>query len=80
MTMKKKILGALAVAGVLAGPAIGYAQTFAYVDQAGDVRTVEADTANSALVTAPSIHQNSGVMLIDSTDDSDVVGDDVPVQ
>lgn len=76
--MKKIILGALAFAGVLAGPALSYAQMYAYVDQAGDVRTVDAASANAALMTAPSIDEHSGVMIIDSSDDSDVVGDDVP--
>lgn len=75
--MKKVILGALALAGVLAGPALTYAQMYAYVDQAGDVRTVDAATAEAALMTAPSIDEHSGVMILDSSADNEVVGDDV---
>ena len=78
--MKKKFLGALALAGVLAGPAISFAASYAYVDQTGDVRMVEATSAESALVTAPNIHMRSGVMIIDTTSDEDLVGDDVAVQ
>ena len=52
---------------------------FAYVNVEGDVRTVEAADPNTALATAPSIHARSGVLLLDSSDDQNVVGDDVPV-
>lgn len=75
--MKKLLVAALAVAAGVVGPAAAFAQTFAYVDQNGDVRTVEADTAMNALMTAPSIDENSGVMLLDSAEDTQVVGDDV---
>lgn len=75
--MKKIFLGALALAGVLAAPALSYAQMYAYVDQAGDVRTVDAATADAAIMTAPQIHARSGVMILDSEADNDVVGDDV---
>jgi len=77
--MKKLFIGALALAGVLAGPALTYAATYAYVNAMGDVRTVEATDPMTAINTAPNIHMRSGVMFIDSTDDSDVVGDDVIV-
>lgn len=50
---------------------------YAYVNQAGEVRTVEATDPNTAIRTAPAIHARSGVMLIDSTDDQNLVGDDV---
>lgn len=65
---------------MFAAPAIGYAASYAYVDQAGDVRLVEAASANAAIATAPGIHARSGVMLIDSVDDTAVVGDDVVVR
>lgn len=75
--MKKVILGALALAGVLASPALSYAQMYAYVDQTGDVRTVDAASANAALMTAPQIDEHSGVMVLDSAADNEIVGDDV---
>ena len=75
--MKKIFLGALALAGVLAAPALSYAQMYAYVDQAGDVRSVDAATAEAALMTAPQIDENSGVMILDSEADEELVGDDV---
>lgn len=71
------MLGALAIAASAVIPAAAFAATFAYVDQAGDVRTVEAATPQAALVTAPNIADRSGVMLLDSTEDTEVVGDDV---
>lgn len=77
MTMKKYILGTLALAAI-AFPSASYAATFAYVNMDGEVRTVEADTPTTALQTAPNLHVHSGVMLLDSADDTDVVGDDVP--
>jgi len=80
IAMKKIFLGALALAGVLAGPALTYAQMYAYVDAAGDVRTVDTVDANTALRTAPNIHARSGVMILDSASDNDVVGDDVQVR
>ena len=79
-TMKKLFIGALALAGVLAGPALTYAQMYAYVDVSGDVRMVDSTDANTAIRTAPSIHPRSGVMILDSTADQDVVGDDVIVR
>ena len=75
--MKTLMLSALALVASVAVPAAAFAATYAYVDQMGDVRTVEAVNADSALMTAPSIHVCSGVMLLDSEADNDVVGDDV---
>jgi len=78
--MKKLFIGALVLAGVLAAPALSYAQMFAYVDAAGDVRSIDTTDATTALNTAPNIHMNSGVMRLDSESDEDLVGDDVPVR
>lgn len=76
--MKKTLmLSALALVASVAIPAAAFAQTFAYVDQAGDVRTVESNDAQSALMTAPSIDEHSGVMLLSNPNDG-IVGDDVP--
>jgi len=74
--MKKYLLGTLALALALA-PAAATAAMYAYVNQDGEVRTVEASDPNTAIRTAPGIHPRSGVMLLDSAADQDVVGDDV---
>jgi len=75
--MKKLLLGSLALAAVVAVPGVSLAATYAYVNAAGEVMTMEASNASTALSTAPNIHVHSGVMLIQSTNDP-VVGDKVP--
>jgi hypothetical protein len=42
--MKTLLLGALALAAAVAVPGVSFAQTFAYVNQAGEVMTYEATT------------------------------------
>lgn len=76
--MKKYLLGTLALAALfaLAAPTSSYAALFAYVNQDGEVRTVEAADPNTAIMTAPSIDEHSGVLKLDSASDS-IVGDDV---
>lgn len=74
--MKTIFLSALA-ALVAAVPAASFAATYAFVNTAGEVMTMEASNADQALTTAPNLHLHSGVMLVGS-DDSDVIGDDVP--
>jgi len=69
---------ALAATLFLVGPALAMAATYAYVNTAGEVMSVEASTATQALTTAPNLHVHSGVMLVDGSDDSEVIGDDVP--
>lgn len=68
------IAAAVTAAGT---PALSQAATFAYVNQEGEVRTVTADAAMTALATAPNIDEHSGVLLIDSASDEGVVGDRV---
>ncbi|HVV15366.1 MAG TPA: hypothetical protein VHD55_03140 [Candidatus Paceibacterota bacterium] len=65
---------ALSLAAVV--PAFAFAASYAYVDQAGDVRTVEAANANTAIATAPNIDEHSGVMLLVNPSDA-VIGDHV---
>lgn len=76
--MKKYLLGTLALAALfaIAAPASSYAALFAYVNQDGEIRTVEAADPNTAIMTAPSIHMNSGVLLLNSSSDP-IIGDDV---
>lgn len=78
--MNKLFLGALALAAVVAVPGVTLAATYAYVNTAGEVMTVDSTSANQALLTAPGIHARSGVMLIEVTADEDMVGNRVPVQ
>ncbi len=75
--MKTTFLGIAALAAVIAVPSLSLAATFAYVNQAGEVMTTEAATPTEALMTAPNIDEHSGVMLINSSTDSEVVGDSV---
>ncbi len=65
------------VATAVAIPALSFAATFAFVNQNGDVATVNADNANAAMAIAPNIDEHSGVMLLTNPADS-VVGDHVP--
>jgi hypothetical protein len=74
--MKKVYLGALALAALVA-PQISSAATYAYVNTAGEVMSMEAASANVALSTAPGLHVHSGVMLIDGSADQEIVGDNV---
>lgn len=76
--MKKTyLLGTLALAAVVALPSVSYAALYAYVNQDGEVRTVEASSPGTAIQTAPAIAEHSGVILINSTNDATLVGDDV---
>ena len=75
--MNKLLMGAFALAAVVAVPGVSLAATYAYVNQAGEVMTMEATTPAQALTTAPNIADRSGVMLIDDAADTNVVGDDV---
>jgi len=68
--MKKIITNSIKVSMLTAAilamgfPVFSYASTYAYVNQAGQVNTVIADTAANAIAIAPGISANSGVMLI----------------
>lgn len=73
--MNKLFFGALALAAIVAAPSGVFAATYAYVNTAGEVMTMDAASPNSALATAPGIASRSGVMLIDISDP--VVGDSV---
>lgn len=71
--MINKALGIAALAAALALPAATFASTFAYVNTSGEVATVDAADANTALRTAPNIGIHSGVILLQSSSDS-IVG------
>lgn len=67
----------MAAFAVMAAPALTHAASYAYVHQTGNVSIVIADTWMAAIATAPGIAIHSGVLLLDSLDDSAVVGDNV---
>ena len=67
----------VAAFAVMAAPALSHAATYAYVHQSGNVSTIIADTWMAAISNAPGIATHSGVLLLDSLDDSAVVGDKV---
>ena len=67
----------IAAFAVMTAPTLSYAATYAYVNTAGNVSTVVANDWQSAIATAPSISLHSGVLLLDSIDDTNVVGDGV---
>lgn len=75
--MKKLLVGAFALAAIVAIPGVTLAATYAYVNVSGEVMTTEAATPSSAINTAPSIHPRSGVMLIETTADEAIIGDRV---
>jgi hypothetical protein len=56
------------------------AATYAYVDAAGNVKSVTANDWMTAIAVAPNIHIHSGVMLLTSAADYTVVGSSVTVQ
>ena len=74
-TMNKLLLGGLALAAVVAAPAVSLGAMYAYVNTSGEVMSTEASSASAALGSAPMIHVRSGVMLIETGDD--LVGDKV---
>lgn len=67
----------VAIAAFAVLPALASAAAYAYVDNGGDVKTVTANTWQAAIATAPNIYIHSGVLLLDSAADYEVVGDDV---
>lgn len=72
----KKLLGISALGALIALPTMSLAATFAYVNTSGEVTSIEAASANTALTTAPNIHPRSGVMQL-SDDDDGIIGDSI---
>ena len=56
------------------------AAQYAYVDAAGDVKSITANDWRTAIATAPNIHRNSGVMLLSTASDYEIIGDKVIVK
>ncbi len=62
---------------VMALPSFAHAATYAYVNKSGEVSTVTANDWMTAIATAFNIATHSGVLLLDSQADMDIVGDSV---
>ncbi len=60
-------------------PVVASAAVYAYVDTAGEVKTVTATDWMTAIATAPYIAIHSGVMLLATAADYVVVGDKVMI-
>ncbi|MEK7136291.1 MAG: hypothetical protein AAB821_01740 [Patescibacteria group bacterium] len=54
-----------------------YAATYAYVNQSGEVNIVNANDGLTAISIAPNIATHSGVILLNSQADNEIVGDNV---
>ena len=67
----------VAVIVTISLPVLSYAASYAYVHSSGEVRMVTADNYMEAIATAPNIAERSGVLLLDSSNDNSVVGDQV---
>lgn len=71
------IVAAIMFIGFIAVMSAAQAATYAYVDAAGDVKSVDAVDWKTAIAVAPNIHIHSGVMLLTTAADYTVVGDSV---
>ncbi len=72
------IIGAALVAATfLSIPLSTFAATYAYVNTAGDVKSVVANDWMTAIKMAPGIHMRSGVLLLNTAADYNIVGSDV---
>lgn len=79
MTTKNYIKAGLMTAAIVALglPAISQAAMYAYVDNGGYVKAVVASDWTTAINTAPNIYIHSGVLLLNTTADQGIVGDQV---
>ncbi len=77
--MKNKIkvfLGtgvAIATLLIISAPLSAFAETYAYVNTSGEVRMVVASNPTTAIATAPDRTTHSGVILLSSPGDYDIV-------
>lgn len=74
----------LVAAGLVAGtaltlgfPGLTYAASYAYVNTSGNVSIVTASDPMTAIRTAVGISLHSGVILLNSQTDNEIVGDSV---
>lgn len=73
-----KKTGLIALSAVLMGiPTVSFAANYAYVNHAGEVNMIIADSPTEALNTAPGIGVHSGVMILNSQSDQTILDDTV---
>lgn len=79
MTTKNYIKAGLMTAAIVALglPAISQAAMYAYVDNTGDVKAVIASDWATAINTASNISFHSGVLLLNTAADQNIIGDQV---
>lgn len=65
----------IATLALLVLPVLTQAATYAYVDNSGNVRSVVANDWQTAIATAFNIYIHSGVLLLTSTGDFGIIGD-----
>lgn len=75
--MTKYISAFILAFSFMALPSMAQAATYAFVNQSGNVSTVVANDPNTAIATAFNIHPRSGVMLLNTTGDYNIVGNNV---
>lgn len=78
-TISAAVIASLALAGVLLAtmPTFANAATYAYVDATGEVKSITANDWMTAIAVAPNIHIHSGVLLLKTASDYQIIGDEV---
>jgi hypothetical protein len=76
MTTALKFAAGASISLAAIMPAFAFAQMYAYVDQAGDVKVIDSTDPNTAINTAPNIDEHSGVIFLSNPSDA-IVGDHV---
>lgn len=79
MTKKNYIQAGIITAAIVALglPGLAQAALYAYVDNTGDVKAVTANDWMTAINTAPNISAHSGVLLLNTSSDQNIIGDQV---
>lgn len=58
-------------------PVLSFAATYAFVNTSGEVSTVISSNPNTAIMTAHNIGERSGVILLNTQANTDLIGDRV---
>lgn len=78
MTQTLKLTsGLLAALAIAVTPAMSYAANYAFVNNSGEVSMVIANTWEQAIATAFNIDEHSGVILLNTLQNTGLVGDHV---